>query len=90
MPKHNVTESEWQLIYFFEGTCGGFTRNLINAALVADQSNLVKLGYGFPELIDVIRRYKFESGYWENLQRRATELNQPSDDLSSDPLAQGE
>ncbi len=66
----NLTIAEQDFMYFQAGTAGSFTTALINAMLRADHNNLTKLKFGFPELGEVVDRYKNESGYWEDLYAR--------------------
>lgn len=66
----NITIAEKEFMYFHAGTSGSFTTALINAMLRADRINTAKLKLGFPELGEVVDRYKNESGYWEDLCSR--------------------
>ncbi len=49
---------------------GGFFTALFQAAFSADSENKAKLAKGFPEIVNVIDRYRTEKGYWTDLQTR--------------------
>jgi hypothetical protein len=36
----------------------------------ADMGNQIKLSLGFPNEVEVVRRYQLEEGYWQNLQKK--------------------
>ncbi len=46
---------------------------LIDAIFALDINNRTKLAMGFPELVEVVNRYNFENGYWEDLVKRWNE-----------------
>jgi hypothetical protein len=52
------------------GTGGGFTTKLFHTILAADTVNTFKLALAFPEEVSVALRYKNESNYWQNLQKK--------------------
>lgn len=91
MPKPipEITEAEWQLIFWQRGTAGSFTKALFTAATHADSTNLYRLEKGFPDLIAAFRNYSQAPGYWEDLQQRShTAAPAPADDLGN--LTEGE
>jgi hypothetical protein len=44
--------------------------NLFKTIMSADMSNQSKLSMGFPNEVEVVRRYQLEDGYWQNLQKK--------------------
>ncbi len=68
--KNNVTEVEEKLFYCMMGQGGSFSTRLFSTIFAADSINIVKLSLGFPEEVTVALRYRDESGYWEDLQKR--------------------
>lgn len=70
MEKQEITAGEKLLVEHFRGMNGSFYTAFFDAALKADNTNLEKMGAGFPEEIEAVKKYKFEPGYWENLQVR--------------------
>jgi hypothetical protein len=43
---------------------------LFKAILSADFGNQYKLSFGFPDEVEVVKRYQNEGGYWEQLQSK--------------------
>lgn len=66
----NVTEAEKDLYYWVYEQLGSFSTYLFKAIANADSSNLFKLSKGFPEEVQVYKRYANEEGYWVNLKTR--------------------
>jgi hypothetical protein len=44
--------------------------NLFKTIMSADMGNQIKLSSGFPNEVEVVRRYQLEEGYWQNLQKK--------------------
>jgi hypothetical protein len=44
--------------------------NLFKTIMSADIQNQFKLSLGFPNEVEVVRRYKNEDGYWQQLQKK--------------------
>lgn len=63
-----MNEGERKLVEFQLGMSGSFYENFFNAAFKADETNLFRLGLGFSEEIQALRRYRGESGYWDKLK----------------------
>ena len=63
-------EYETEFYYFVSGRSGLFTTRLIQAMMVADTDNFLKLQQSFPGFCDVVWKYKNVLGYWEELQSR--------------------
>ena len=53
-----------------KGTSGSFMTNLFKTIMSADIGNQVKLSLGFPNEVEVVRRYQNEDGYWQVLQKK--------------------
>lgn len=47
-----------------------FTQKLYDVVIKADYQNLERLARGFPEEVEVVRRFRFEAGYWDDLKDR--------------------
>ena len=61
---------ELEFMFFMKGTSGSFMTNLFKTIMSADMSNQSKLSMGFPNEVEVVRRYQLEDGYWQNLQKK--------------------
>ena len=57
-------------MFFMKGTSGSFMTNLFKTIMSADMGNQIKLSLGFPNEVEVVRRYQLEEGYWQNLQKK--------------------
>jgi hypothetical protein len=57
-------------MFFMKGTSGSFMTNLFKTIMSADMGNQVKLSLGFPNEVEVVRRYQNEDGYWQELQKK--------------------
>jgi hypothetical protein len=59
-------EARQELVYYLAGRCGSFMTKLIGAIMAADNENSFKLALGFPNLVNVIRKYQNVPGYYED------------------------
>ena len=67
---NKMEESELEFMFFMKGTSGSFMTNLFKTIMSADIQNQFKLSLGFPNEVEVVRRYKNEDGYWQQLQKK--------------------
>jgi hypothetical protein len=65
-----MEQAELEFVFFMKGTSGSFMTNLFKTIMSADMSNQSKLSMGFPNEVEVVRRYQLEDGYWQNLQKK--------------------
>lgn len=66
-----VTRAENLMYSYLMGySTGGFTNALFDAFFKADRTNREALGKGFPEIAEVVHRYCYEDGYWQDLRER--------------------
>jgi hypothetical protein len=65
-----MEQAELEFMFFMKGTSGSFMANLFKTIMSADMSNQSKLSMGFPNEVEVVRRYQLEDGYWQNLQKK--------------------
>jgi hypothetical protein len=65
-----MEKTELEFVYFMKGTSGSFMTNLFKTIMSADMGNQVKLSLGFPNEVEVVRRYQNEDGYWQELQKK--------------------
>ena len=65
-----MEESELEFMFFMKGTSGSFMTNLFKTIMSADITNQKKLSIGFPNEVEVVRRYQNEDGYWQKLQKQ--------------------
>ena len=65
-----MEQAELEFVFFMRGTSGSFMTNLFKTIMSADMGNQFKLSMGFPNEVEVVRRYQLEEGYWENLQKK--------------------
>lgn len=65
-----MEQAEIEFLYFMRGTSGSFMTNLFKTIMSSDIMNEKKLSLGFPNEVEVVRRYRNEEGYWQNLQKR--------------------
>ncbi len=65
-----MEQAELEFMFFMKGTSGSFMTNLFKTIMSADIQNQNKLSLGFPNEVEVVRRYKNEDGYWQKLQSR--------------------
>lgn len=68
-----ISEAEEKFMHFKLGTSGSGYTALIKCIFALDTPNRLKMAKGFPELVDVVNRYNFERGYWEDLVTRYNE-----------------
>ena len=67
---NKMEETELEFMFFMKGTSGSFMTNLFKTIMSADIQNQFKLSLGFPNEVEVVRRYKNEDGYWQQLQEK--------------------
>lgn len=65
-----MEQAELEFMFFMRGTSGSFMTNLFKTIMSADISNQMKLSLGFPNEVEVVRKYRNEDGYWQNLQKK--------------------
>ena len=65
-----MERTELEFMFFMKGTSGSFMTNLFKTIMSADMGNQLKLSLGFPNEVEVVRRYQHEDGYWETLQEK--------------------
>jgi len=65
-----MEKAELEFVYFIKETSGSFMTNLFKTIMSADIQNQFKLSLGFPNEVEVVRRYKNEDGYWQELQKK--------------------
>lgn len=65
-----ITEAEEKFMHFKLGVAGSGYTALIKCIFALDMPNRTKMAKGFPELVDVVNRYNFETGYWADLVDR--------------------
>lgn len=65
-----MEQAELEFMFFMKGTSGSFMTNLFKTIMSADIQNQFKLSLGFPNEVEVVRRYKNEDGYWQQLQKK--------------------
>ena len=65
-----MEQAELEFVFFMKGTSGSFMTNLFKTIMSADMGNQIKLSLGFPNEVEVVRRYQLEEGYWQNLQKK--------------------
>ena len=65
-----MEQAELEFVFFMRGTSGSFMTNLFKTIMSADMGNQVKLSLGFPNEVEVVRRYQNEDGYWQELQKK--------------------
>lgn len=49
------------------GILGSFYKSLLHTIRIADDQNRERLAMGFPELVEVIQRYRNEEGYSQTI-----------------------
>ena len=62
-----MEKTELEFVYFMRGTSGSFRANLFQTIFSADMENREKLSLGFPNEVEVVRRYRNEEGYWQKI-----------------------
>ena len=65
--KVDMNNTELEFMFFMKGTSGSFKTNLFKTIMSADNTNQKKLSLGFPDEVEVVRRYQQEDGYWQEL-----------------------
>ena len=68
-----VTDAERIFCMYKLGLEGSGMTALINAIFALDTDNRAKVGKGFPELVEVVNRFNFETGYYKDLTERWNE-----------------
>lgn len=66
----NITEAEEIFCFYKKNKEGSFMTSLIDTIFKGDDINQFKIAKGYPELVEVIKRYGREKGYWEDLVTR--------------------
>lgn len=66
-----LTPGEVELVKWQFRLHGDFKKALWEAIARADINNLMALGMGFPDEVAAFNRFANESGYWEDVKRRA-------------------
>ena len=64
-----MNEGERKLVEFQYGMSGSFYTKFFEAAFNADGYNLARLGVGFPEEIEAVKRFRGEPNYWQDLEK---------------------
>lgn len=70
-----ITEAERQFCMYKLGMEGSFFTSLIETMFRADIGNLALLSRAYPDLTEVVRRFRNEVGYWEQLCRDWNSVN---------------
>ena len=65
-----MEQAELEFMFFMKGTSGSFMTNLFKVIMSADIQNQMKLSLGFPNEVEVGRKYRNEEGYWQQLQKK--------------------
>lgn len=65
-----MEQAELEFMFFMKGTSGSFMTNLFKVIMSADIQNQMKLSLGFPNEVEVVRKYRNEEGYWQQLQKK--------------------
>lgn len=65
-----TTRAEENLYYWLHDQLGSFTTSLFDLIAKADLSNQRLLAKGFPDEVEVYKRYLSEDSYWAELQQR--------------------
>lgn len=73
MEKDKITPAEEKFMMYKKGLTGSAITSLIDLIFKLDTENRAKLALGFPELVEVVNRYKTEEGYWYYLVKRWNE-----------------
>jgi hypothetical protein len=68
--KVDMNNAELEFMFFMKGTSGSFKTNLFKTIMSADNTNQKKLSLGFPDEVEVVRRYQQEDGYWQELLKK--------------------
>lgn len=68
-----ITEAEEKFVHFKLGIAGTGYAALIKCIFALDMPNREKMALGFPEIVNVVNRYNFETGYWQDLVSRYNE-----------------
>lgn len=56
------------------GRAGSFFSSLFECMSHADASNLARLGEGFPEEVEVFKKYRYQTGYFNELSAKYKSL----------------
>ena len=70
-----ITPAENLFVEFKRGYTGSGYTALINAIFALDTPNRSKIALGYPELVEVVNKYNYEKGYWEDLVNRYNQEN---------------
>ena len=68
-----LSRAEYDFCMNQKDLSGSFMKSLFTTIFSADTQNLFKLSQGYPDLIEVVLRYRNESGYWGDLKKRWNE-----------------
>ena len=72
MDRNSVTYAECERQFYLEARVGfcntNFRTLLYHLIMKADSINTVLLAKGYPEIVDIVKRYLNEVGYWERLE----------------------
>ncbi len=72
IPNYNsLDDVERELIDWQYSLCGDFRKALWEAICRADDGNLERLRFGFPNQVEGYIRYTREFGYWSKVQAKA-------------------
>ena len=78
-----IDENERMLYEWQYGFLNSFHKELFNIISKADSKNTALLKKAYPEIVTVIKRFKEENGYWEDVKYRMklfqlTDYNTPT------------
>ncbi len=76
MQLEGFTPEERAIIQWQYGFYGSFYKALFEAICLADDSNIEKIAKGFPVEVSAYKRYKQESGWRENVEKKMNALKQ--------------
>lgn len=65
-----VTPAEDKFCMYKRGIASSSTEALFNTIFLLDDENQAKMVLAFPELVEVVQRYRYEKGYWKDLVKR--------------------
>lgn len=65
-----LTDAEKTFCLFKLGLEGSGMTALIKAIFALDTDSRAKVAKGFPDLVEVVNKYNFETGYWQDLAKR--------------------
>ena len=62
-----LDEAKKEFYFYQQDQAGGFFTALLNALMKADHENFALLREAYPELADVVKKFRGTEGYWETL-----------------------